>query len=47
MNKYIIFAIALACTSCSDSFCDQTPSNQVVSANFYKNQSDFNLAVNA
>lgn len=47
MNKYIIFAIALACTSCSDSFFDQVPSNQVVSANFYKNQSDFNLAVNA
>lgn len=48
MNKYIIMALALACTSCSDSFfADQAPSNQVVSSNFYKTESDFNLAVNA
>lgn len=41
--------MAVACllsTSCSDSFFDKVPSNQIVSSNFYKNESDFNLAVN-
>lgn len=48
MNKYLILALAIACTSCSDSFFDkETPSNQVVSGNFYKTQSDFDLAVTA
>lgn len=48
MNKYFILALAIALSSCSDSFFEkEMPSNQVVSGKFYKDQSDFNLAVTA
>ena len=47
MNKYILLILTLCCTSCGEDFFNQVPSNQVVSTNYYKNETDFDMAVTA
>ena len=47
LNIIVAILLALGLSSCSDSFFDLTPNDQVTRPQVYKTENDFKLAVNA
>lgn len=45
MKKYLLFFLAFVVISCSDSFLELSPKDQANTADFYKNASDFEVAL--